>query len=244
MRANKLQKIWISFRIVLTTLKTSLWLLILAIFNKCSRTKVDAHVRGWAHKLLRIVRAEYKVFNPHNVIFSPKQCYIVMSNHRSHFDIPLIFAAFPHGSIRMIAKKELFKVPVFGRAMKQSEFFSIDRENAKQAQQDLKLARTKMLGGLVPWVAPEGTRSLDGKLQKFKKGGFLLALETQATIVPVVICGSEKILPAKKLDFGIGEKVTIHIAEPVDTSLYTIKDIRQLMALVNDRICKISEFCL
>jgi 1-acyl-sn-glycerol-3-phosphate acyltransferase len=236
MRANKIQTIWIIIRIITTTLRTSLWLLFLALFNKCSRSTVDLHVHKWARRLLQIVKVQYKVFNPYNVHFASQQCYVIMSNHCSHFDIPLIFAAFPHGSIRMVAKKELFKIPLFGWAMRQSEFFSVDRENAKQAQQDLKLAEIKMRNGIVPWIAPEGTRSLDGKMQKFKKGGFLLALETQATIVPVTICGSEKILPTKRLNFGIGEVVTIHIAEPISTSSCTIKEMKRLVALTQERI--------
>ena len=236
MLATKLQKIWISTKIVCSTLQTSLLLLCLSLINKCSRSKVDAKVHKWAAKLLHIVDADYQVFNPHNVVFLPQQLYVIMSNHRSHFDIPLIFAAFPNGSIRMIAKSELFKVPVWGRAMKKSEFFSITRDNAKQAKQDLQLAQEKMLSGLIPWIAPEGTRSFDRKLQRFKKGGFMLALETGATIIPVAICGSEKILPAKTLDFGVGEKVIIGIAEPIVTTEYNIKNIRQLVTLTEERI--------
>lgn len=236
MRISKLQNIWISAKIITITVIISLYPIIWSIFNRCSRSFANMYLHKWADSLLRIVRVQCKVINPHNVTFSPQQSYVIMSNHRSHFDIPLIFAAFPEGSIRMLAKKELFRVPLFGQAMKKSEFLSIDRKSSQQAQQDLKTAREKMLSGVVLWMAPEGTRSLDGRLQRFKKGGFLLALETQATIVPVAICGSEKILPAKKLNFSLGESVTVRVGEPVLTSMYSVKNIRQLVKVVEERI--------
>src|SRR4029079_5554001 len=92
---------------------------------------------------------------------------------------PLIFAALP-GSIRMLTKKELFRVPIWGRGLAAGEFVSLDRSQRQQAIRDLGAARDKMADGVILWVAPEGTRSKDGRLGSFKKGGFLLALENGA----------------------------------------------------------------
>lgn len=216
-------------QIIATTLKTSICLLILTLFGKCSREVANKKIGIWANKLLKIVKVKYKVHNPHNVVLSPNQPYVIMSNHQSHYDIPLIFATFPSNTIRMMAKKELFKVPVWGHAMKQCEFFILDRNNAKSAQNSLKLAQSKMQDGVIPWIAPEGTRSLNGNIQQFKKGGFLLALETKATIVPIFIKGSEKILPAKKLQFGLNQQVDIYINKPIDMTNVNVKDLRQVM---------------
>jgi 1-acyl-sn-glycerol-3-phosphate acyltransferase len=237
MRATKLQTFLITIKIICTTLYNSLYVLWLALFHGstkrplATRDRINAITLRWSRRLLGIVRARLTVFNPHQTAIAPNQPYIIMSNHLSHYDIPLIFASFPHNSVRMIAKKELFKVPIWGAAMKTAEFFTVDRGNSEQAKQFLKVACDKMASGIVPWIAPEGTRSRNGEMQAFKKGGFILAIETGATIIPVGIRHSNKILPAKTLTFGIGEDIEVHIGKPIPTanSHYSITNIRQLM---------------
>lgn len=236
MRASKLQKWWIITRVIAIVLYYSFKVLFAALASKHPRKKIDKMTRDWSRKLLNTVKATHTVHNPFNVVLQPNHNYIMMSNHCSHFDIPLIFMTFPHGSIRMVAKKELFKVPIWGAAMKKGEFIAIDRENRQQALQDLQLAREKMRSGVILWIAPEGTRSRDGELQAFKKGGFMLALQTGATIIPINIQGSGKILPPKALNFRLGEHIDIHIAKPIDTSSYTIKDMKTLMVEVKKEI--------
>jgi len=151
-----------------------------------------------------------------------------MVNHRSHYDIPLSFVSLP-GSIRMLTKNELFKIPIWGKGMKAAEFISIDRKNLEQALKDLDEARRLMLSGIVLWVAPEGSRSRTGKLGEFKKGGFMLALQTGAIIIPVGIKGSETILPPDSLDFYLNRKVDITIGEPLDAALYNVDQRDALM---------------
>lgn len=225
----KIINLKIIVKIIATTLKTSCYLLCLSFFRKCFRDVANKSINNWAKNLLNIAKVDYSIYNSYQVNISPNRPYIIMSNHRSHYDIPLIFATFPNVTVRMMAKKELFNVPIWGHAMKQCEFFVLDRNNAKSAQHSLKLAQEKMRTGVIPWIAPEGTRSTDNKLQKFKKGGFLLALETEAIIVPVFINGSEKILPAKQLVFQTNQKIDIHIGKPIDTQNLCIKDLRQIM---------------
>jgi 1-acyl-sn-glycerol-3-phosphate acyltransferase len=163
-----------------------------------------------------------------------------MSNHASLYDIPLIYAALP-GSIRMIAKKELFRIPLWGYTTKKIEVLSIDRSNSAQAKLDLNYAKEKMRSGIVLWIAPEGTRSRHGKLNSFKKGGFILALETGATIIPVGIRGSDKILPPGTWHFGLNQKVEIHIGEPIDSTQYTLATRNEFIATVRQSILKAAD---
>jgi 1-acyl-sn-glycerol-3-phosphate acyltransferase len=157
-----------------------------------------------------------------------------MSNHSSLYDIPLIFAALP-GSIRMLTKSELFRVPIWGRGLAAGEFVSIDRSDLDRAIHDLAAARDKMIDGIVLWVAPEGTRSRDGTIGSFKKGGFMVALETGAMIVPIGIRGARDVLPARTLAFELGRTAEVHVGEPIDAAAYR-GDRRRLMADVDRRI--------
>lgn len=218
-------------KIVWITIKESSLVTLGFIFfrKKWNYRDSDRCIHAWAKKILQILRVKYQVFNPDGFEFALKRPYIIMSNHASHLDIPLIYAAFPRDTIRMIAKKELFRIPIFGWGMKAAGCVTIDRKNIRQAMKDLTVAKKLMLNGVRIWIAPEGTRSLTGKLGIFKKGGFKIALDTEAIIVPVAIIGSNNILPAKTLNFSMEEKVEIHIGKPIDTTDYEPKDLKKLM---------------
>lgn len=236
MQATRFQNIIIISKIIVFTLACVLWIVFLALSRLITRTRVDALCRYWSRGLLKITRTHCKVFNPSHIKLTSGKTYILMSNHCSHYDIPLVLTAFPKDSIRMIAKKELFRIPLFGYAMKRSEFIAIDREHRAQAHRDLQAAQKKMESGIAIWIAPEGTRSRSGKLQPFKKGGFLMAIESKATIIPIGIRGSTNILPPKTSRFGVGENVEIHIGDPISTKEYDSKSIRTLMAKVEESI--------
>lgn len=228
MRANKFQQIKIMFLTAIAVLEWGIKVLYWAATGKITRTKVDKLNRYSSKKLLKIVKANFTIHNPQNVVVPPKRSCVIISNHLSHYDIPLIFLCL-EGSIRMIAKKQLFWVPIWGQAMIPAEHISIDRENKRQAVKDIIKAREKIESGIIPWIAPEGTRSRTGQIGKFKKGGFLLAMQTDAVIIPITIVGSNKILPPKTMNFGIGEHVDIYISDPIDAKNYAAKDINLLM---------------
>ncbi len=223
MRASVLQKAAILIKSVAPTLAISIYALYMRLTNTYDRKYADSILRWWAGLLLKAVGASWEVKNPHNVTITPGRPHIIMSNHRSHYDIPLIFVSLP-GSIRMLTKKELFKIPIWGRGMKASEFISIDRRNHDQALKDLDEARKMMESGIVLWVAPEGTRSRTGKLGDFKKGGIMLALQMGAVIIPVGIQGSEKILKPDSFEFHLNQRVMVNIGEPIDASRYSVDE--------------------
>ena len=195
----------------------------------------DGLLNWWSNGLVNAVRIKKTVFDPFSIRIEPGKRYIIMSNHRSHYDIPLIILSLP-ASIRMLTKKELFRIPLWGRGMAAGEFISIDRHNIEQAKHDLKKAREKMEDGIVLWIAPEGTRSRTGRMGTFKKGGFILAIEAGAQIIPVGIRGSEKVLPPKTWEFFLDQKVDVHIGKPIDTSAYTLENKDELIEAVRREI--------
>jgi 1-acyl-sn-glycerol-3-phosphate acyltransferase len=226
-----------SLWIMAQTACATFWYTCLAIYRNRlgTRQDVDQVIRRWARTLLKIVKMSYTVYNPHNVNFTPNHPYIVMSNHASLYDIPLIFLSFPN-TIRMIAKKELTRIPIWRQAMKACEIPIIDRHNPSQAIKDLEVVKEKMLTGMVIWIAPEGTRSRHGGLNPFKKGGFMLALQTGATIIPVGIRGTGKILPPDTFHFNTGQSAEVHIGEPIEASAFSLAERNRLIAEVRKRI--------
>ncbi|MCP4600060.1 MAG: 1-acyl-sn-glycerol-3-phosphate acyltransferase [Proteobacteria bacterium] len=188
---------------------------------------------------MKATRLTYKVINPNKLELKPGHRYIIMSNHNSYYDIPLMCLTF-NGSVRMLTKKELFRVPIWGRGLKAGEFIAIDRHNRQQAIKDLEIAKRKMEDGITLWAAPEGSRSRTAKLLPFKKGAFILSIQTGATIIPVGIRGSEKALPPSTWTFFMDQQVDIHIGQPMDVSQYEIEDRDTILREVEKQIRTLS----
>jgi len=235
MRAGRLQTIAIVLRSVAVTLAITIPTVVEVYLRSYQRSVGDERLRWWSARLLSFVDLRVRVIDGHNASLPADRPVILMSNHSSLYDIPILFTALP-GSIRMLTKKELFRVPIWGRGLAAGEFVSIDRKDREQAIRDLAVARDKMADGIVLWVAPEGTRSRDGRLGPFKKGGFMLALETGAMIVPIGIRGSRDVLPAKSLQFELGRAVEVQVGKPIDAAAYRYGDRDELMAEVDRRI--------
>ena len=138
--------------------------------------------------------------------------YLVVSNHQSVFDIPVIGANLPL-NLRIFAKKELSRIPYFGQMMLLYDFTFVDRNNKRQAVKDLKKAADQMKYYSY-LVFPEGTRTKDGTVGKFKSGAFSLAFDTGEKILPVAITGVDKIMKTGKLTVNPGT-VKMKILEPV-----------------------------
>jgi 1-acyl-sn-glycerol-3-phosphate acyltransferase len=226
-------------RSISATLRISISTVVDVHRGRYRRPVADARLRWWSERLLALVGLRCRVVDPHAVRFAPGRPTILMSNHQSLYDIPVLFHVLP-GSIRMLTKKELFRVPIWGRGLRAGEFVSIDRGNHQQALRDLAAAREKMADGIVLWIAPEGTRSRDGRLGPLKKGGFMLALEVGATIVPIGIRGTRDVLPPKTLRFHLGRSVEVHLGAPIDTSTYGPDGREALMAEVERRLCALA----
>ena len=152
---------------------------------------------------------------------------IYMVNHQSNFDIPVLLGRLPV-QFRWLAKAELFRIPILGKGMAGSGYISIDRSNRRSAMQSLSRAAETIRNGTSVLIFPEGTRSADGNLQPFKKGGFVLTVDAGVPVIPIIICGTWPIMPKDRLLIQ-PRPVTMNILPPVDTSVFERKTKDALM---------------
>ena len=143
---------------------------------------------------------------------------ILMSNHVSNLDPPILLPAIPV-RISVLLKKELMKIPILGPAMRLAKFVPVERGSRRETAQAMAAAAAAALkAGLPIVVFPEGTRTLDGRLSRFKKGPFFLAQQTGAPIVPVAISGTEKMLKKGSawVTPGVARVQLLKVIEPED----------------------------
>jgi 1-acyl-sn-glycerol-3-phosphate acyltransferase len=188
-----------------------------AVRGRVTKEICDDRLEGWAERVVLNSRMEIEVRGREHL--SSGRAYLVMSNHQSLYDVPVLFAALG-SNLRMITKKELFRVPIFGKAMEHGGFISIDRSNRARAVESLAAAKRKVAEGTHVWIAPEGTRSKTGALLPFKKGGFNLALDARLPILPVTLRGTRDVLLAKGLRSQPGAHVVVTIHAPIDPMPY------------------------
>ena len=197
--------------------------------------RADARIASWSARLLRIADIRLLTEGQHNL--APNETFVVMSNHQSHFDVPVIYAAIRR-RLRMVAKRELFEIPVFGKAMRVAGFIEVDRGDRHQAVRALDGARAALASGTNIWIAPEGTRSETGRLNAFKKGGFHLAVGSAVRILPVSIDGTKDVLPAHSKVIVPGQSVRVVIGEPIDSKDFGKEHMPELMEAVRTAIAK------
>lgn len=188
-----------------------------------SREGVDARVDAWSREMLGALGLRVRVRGAENL--RGWRAALVMSNHQSHFDVPVLFQVIPP-SLRMVAKLELARVPLWGAAMRAGGIVFIDRADRARAIASLAQAQAQLAAGVSVWIAPEGTRSLDGALGPFKKGGFALAEEVGADIVPVTVSGTRLALPVHSRSPRQGVEVTVTVHPRVRPGDHPDRDAR------------------
>lgn len=186
----------------------------------------------WARILLWIANTKVRVIGAENCLADKPQ--IFMANHQSDFDILIVLAHIP-GQFRWIAKKELFKIPLFGPAMRKAGYIEIDRQDRQRALQSLEEAARKIREGKSVVTFPEGTRSKDGTVKPFKQGMFHLAIKAGVPIVPISIIGAHEIMPKRSLRIRPG-RITMVIDRPIPVDGYTIETRAALIDRVRDTI--------
>jgi 1-acyl-sn-glycerol-3-phosphate acyltransferase len=189
-----------------------------AVRGRLTKQICDDRLEGWARNIIANARITVAVEGREHL--EDGGTYLVMSNHQSLYDIPVLFYVVGP-NIRMVTKKELFNVPVFGGAMAAAGFVKIDRTDRDAAIRSLNDARALLAGGTHVWIAPEGTRSKNGALGPFKKGAFYLAFEAGLPILPVTLNGTREALPAKGVASHAGAHVKVNIHEKIDPRPYT-----------------------
>ena len=190
--------------------------------------------RWWARGVLATagVRLEVRARGR----LDPARPYVFMANHLSFMDVWPILVSIPV-SLRFIAKKQIAAIPLFGWAMHAGRFIFIDRQNSESARRSIAEAARRIRAGQSVVLFPEGTRSRDGRLGPFKKGGFHLAVDSGADIVPLAIRGTRELMPRGTLLIRAGA-VSLDIDEPIPTAGLSPEGVDALLERVRGRIAE------
>ena len=187
---------------------------------------------AWARSILIVSRVQVEIEGgEHLDLDSPK---ILMVNHQSQFDIWALLACLPR-KIRFVAKKELTRVPIIGLVLVGGGHVIIDRRKLKEAFASYDKAAEQIRAGTSIVVFVEGTRSPDGGLLRFKKGGFMLALAAGVPIIPITLVGGIKVLPRASWRIRPG-KIRMVFHEPIDPTEYSVETKKDLMVAVRKAI--------
>ncbi len=217
--------IWFLINLVLSISVCSIPIIAVGWFDK-EKYYTGKLIKMWARWVIWSTGIQYEIDGLDNLNLDKQ--YIFMSNHESALDIVLGVAAIPSNLV-FLAKKELFRVPVFGWAMEAAGMIKIDRQNPEIARKSVSEAvETLMHSSFSTLIYPEGTRSNGEELLPFKKGGFILAIRTQLPVVPITILGAGNVLPKGTLAIKKSH-IKMIIDNPIPTLEMDINDKDQLL---------------
>jgi 1-acyl-sn-glycerol-3-phosphate acyltransferase len=186
--------------------------------------------RTWCRMIARTAGARVRVYGAQHI--QPGVSYVFLSTHQSYMDIPAMLGYLP-AQLRIAAKKVLFRIPFMGWHLTRAGHIPIDRSSTEKAVTSMKEAAGYLKAGICAFVFPEGTRSRDGYLHKFKKGGFKLAIQAGVPIIPITITGSRGVLPPDSVIFRPGP-IEMYVDAPMPTQGLTDADLEPLMEAVYD----------
>lgn len=215
---------------ILSTLVFGSWVLLAALFRVRDRvgSPYDLAPRLWSRSILwmsgvRLVQ--------HGTEHKTGERHIFAVNHVANYDVLAVAATLRW--IKFVAKAELFKIPLFGKAMLAAGMIPIERANRKAAFGSYSLATKRIQAGASVAVYPEGTRGNAYPLRPFKKGPFVLAIQAQAPIVPVVVYGQLAVNPKGKFLVRPGT-IHLHFLPPIPSAGMSYDDRDRLAELTHE----------
>ncbi|MBW1816724.1 MAG: 1-acyl-sn-glycerol-3-phosphate acyltransferase [Deltaproteobacteria bacterium] len=217
--------LWINAFVFIYSVFFSLWGVFLGLFDKTGKKVHFYTAVPWAKSVLWVCGIKVPVKGLENV--DKHTPHIYMCNHQSYFDIFAVLARIPV-DFKFIVKAELMRIPLLGPAMRRAGYIGIERDDPRKAIRSIKDAAERIKSGASVLIFPEGTRSPDGRLQPFKKGGFNLALRSGCDIVPVTIRDSYRIVPKGSLHVNKGS-FSMVIGKPIPVTGFRKKTMQQLM---------------
>ncbi|NQV38842.1 MAG: 1-acyl-sn-glycerol-3-phosphate acyltransferase [Candidatus Marinimicrobia bacterium] len=229
--------IWLMINVVIWTMLLGTLGIIVSIFEHRGRFMSWVAIT-WSKIILMISGVPISVVGLENL--DPNGHYIFAGNHESAFDIPLSFAGLPYQMVS-IAKVELRKIPFFGWAMRAGKHIFVNRKDHEKARASLKEAKLSLKNNPRSILLfPEGTRSLDGKIHTFKKGGLALAIETGIPVVPIAMCGTSEVVT--KGTWNINPRpIELRVGKPIQTESLEIKDRKLFTEQVRQSVIDLKE---
>lgn len=223
--------VWIYFWAVTMTLLLFVPMLLASLLSTTGNLAFSIS-RIWARVMLMASNARVEIIGKDRI--KKGQAYVIISNHQSVFDILAIVTSLGI-QYRWTIKKEVLKIPLFGHALYASRNIFIDRSNPERARASIRRGLDRLPDGVSVIFFAEGTRSHDGSLRDFKKGGFVVALERSFPILPLTVNGSRGVLPKGSIVFKPG-RISVIVGDPIDTSGYTRDTMDRLMAKTREVI--------
>ncbi len=217
------------------TFFVSLFALIDLLWVRRDPWKAQQFPRWWGHTICRLAGVRVRIEGLDHI--TPDQTYIFAGNHASQFDIFVFQGYFPY-DFRWMAKKELFRLPVFGQTMLRVGYIPVDRSNSREAMKSLDAAAARIAAGKSVLIFPEGTRSADGRLKEFKGGAVLLAIKAGVPLVPMAFNGSHQVLPKGRWIPDSGE-IVLRIGTPIPTAGLKTKDKQQLVDTLHKAVASL-----
>ncbi len=224
-----------SFYVLLWLIPLTVFLGIMAILSSLlDRSGNIPHRCGrlWGKMMLWVSGVRVDIHGLDNI--DPNRTYIFVANHQSWYDVLVLLGYLPN-QFRWLAKKDLFRIPIFGWAMYSVGYIPVNRSHPRAALKSLKRAALRVKQGKSIVIFPEGTRTPDGEVKSFRAGGFILAIEAQRPIVPISISGSYRVLPRSSLRVRSGD-IKVAIGVPIDTSAYSMGQRGELMEKVRKAV--------
>jgi 1-acyl-sn-glycerol-3-phosphate acyltransferase len=192
--------------------------------------------RVWGRIMCALALTRIKINGNENI--NPNQSYIFVANHQSMFDIFLVYG-YLNAKFKWIMKQEIRKTPLLGKACESMGHIFIDRSNPMRAQKSLQEAQERLLQGHNSiFLFPEGTRSANGKVGRFKRGAFTIARDLHFPIVPITITGAYEALP-KGPNYIIPGTIKMTIHKPIDTTHLTDENINETIDQVRNTIVNV-----
>lgn len=226
---NTLHTIFFYLVLAVTFVVGTTLALIIAIFSRNRQRVFQKAAKIWAKMLAQVSRITVKIEGESNL--PKKGNFVLASNHQSAADI-LILLAYVPTYFKFIAKRDLFKVPIFGTYLRLAGYIPIDRHKTLKAHKTLYDTSKKIEGGDSILIFPEGTRTLDGNLGPFKRGSLFIAKQAGVPIVPIAISGSFNIMPRGTFTIH-PSKVKLSFGEPIPVNE---KDIDKTINRVRSKI--------
>ena len=208
---------------VLATIAACAGTLMALVFSWSGRAGITV-VAWWARTILRGMGVRIdRVVDP----AVGKGPYVIVANHSSMLDIPAAGAAIPL-TFHFVSRPFFFKVPFLGWGMFFARNISLDPKKPKSATKILETLHTRFENGISVLLYPEGTRSPDGTVKRYKRGPFLTAVQDGVPILPVYLGGTAALLPKKSLWPRPG-RIGVMIGAPVETAGLASPDMREML---------------
>jgi len=215
---------WLGFWAAIATVILGIPVMVAGLLSRTGNLAFSIS-KLWAYTMLAVSFVRTEIKNKNKILKGTS--YIIISNHQSHYDIITLVTTLGI-QYRWIIKKEILKLPIFGYALYASRNIFIDRSNTTSAIESINKGFDRLPKGVSVMVFAEGTRSPDGQIHEFKKGGFATAVRRKIPILPVTINGSRRVMRKGSFTLKPG-KIQIVIGDPIDTSSYTTDTVQDLI---------------